>query len=260
MILNSQYSNIENLYKSLDKHPVFNALSNLEDLQAFMSWHVFAVWDFMSLTKRLQRELTCVDLPWTPPKYPHAARLINDIVLGEESDDMPDGGHLSHFEMYLSAMDEVGADTSQIKQFVELVRSGLDVDKALIKVDVHPDIQAFVNHTMKISMTGNVYQVLGNFFFSRENVIPMMFKSLLDNWQIDESTAPMFVYYLNRHIELDSDSHGPAVWKIINEMTESRPDAINELKHAATIAIQARLNLWDGLSKQLSMENIALAS
>jgi hypothetical protein len=260
MILNTKFSDIEKLYQSLDNHPVFNTLSNIENLQSFMSWHVFAVWDFMSLTKRLQRELTCVDLPWTPPIYPHAARLINDIVLGEESDDMPDGCHLSHYEMYLIAMEEIGADTSQVKKFVELVSSGVDVDKALIKVNAHPGIQDFVNHTIKIAMTGNVYQVLGNFFFSRENVIPMMFKSLLERWQIDESMAPMFVYYLKRHIELDADSHGPAVWKIINEITEANPESIGELKEAASIATQARVNLWDGLLQQFSTEHLQHAS
>lgn len=189
MILSDQFSEVEKLYRSLDEHPVFKALSSIDELQLFMSWHVFAVWDFMSLTKRLQRELTCVDLPWTPPKYPIAARLINDIVLGEETDAMPDESHLSHYEMYLQAMEEIGADTSQVKEFVELVRAGVDVEEALIKVETHPGIQDFVKHTIDIAMNGDLYQVLGNFFFSRENVIPMMFRSLLDSWQIDENRA-----------------------------------------------------------------------
>jgi hypothetical protein len=203
----------------------------------------------MSLTKRLQRELTCTDQPWIPPKHPIAARLVNEIVLGEETDEMPEGGYLSHYEMYLAAMEEIGADTSQVKQFIDLVHDGMTVNDALNKVGVHPGIQSFVNHTMHIVNSGNLYQVLGNFFFGREDVIPKMFKALLNNWHLDEENAPMFVYYLNRHIELDSDSHGPAVWRIINEMTKDKPETIEELKDAARKAINARIQLWDGLTE-----------
>ena len=70
-----------------------------------------------------------------------------------------------------------------------------------------------------------------------------------DIFYLDEENAPMFVYYLNRHIELDSDSHGPAVWRIINEMTKDKPETIEELKDAARKAINARIQLWDGLTE-----------
>lgn len=250
--LDRQFSEIIAKQRVLESHPVFSSIKDIEDLRLFMSWHVFAVWDFMSLLKQLQRKLTCVNLPWVPPGNPVAARLINEIVLGEECDDMPGGGHLSHYEMYLLAMKEIGASTEQIEDFVQRIRAGISVEAALKAVKVDPAVRRFVTGTLNTASKGSVYHVLGSFFFGRENVIPAMFRSLLANWQMDEKDAPIFVYYLNRHIELDGDSHGPAAWTIINELAGNDPAAIEQIKSAAEEAIDARIGLWDGLAERLS--------
>ncbi len=249
------HSKIEARQLVLEHHEVFESIQNMADLQLFMAWHVFAVWDFMSLIKRLQINLTSVDLPWVPSPHPLAARLINEIVLGEESDEVPGGGFLSHYEIYLLAMKEVGAQTNQIEEFVSLIRAGTPFTKALEIVSAPKCIQAFVTNTMETVKNGNVYEVLGCFFYGRENVIPQMFRNLLASWQIDTSKAPMFVYYLKRHIDLDGDTHGPAALKIINELTRDNPTAVQQLTEAAEKAINARIKLWDGLAMEFTNQN-----
>ena len=129
----------------LCSHPLFAEITSLNKLQIFMEQHVFAVWDFMSLAKRLQQDLTCMQLPWLPPVDPQSARLINEIVLGEESDEHPTRGHCSHFELYLEAMTETGADTSAIQRFIELQRQGVQADAAMQRVNVRPGVTRFVS-------------------------------------------------------------------------------------------------------------------
>jgi hypothetical protein len=95
-------------------HSLYARMASLDDVQRFMESHVFAVWDFMSLLKRLQRDLTCLDLPWVPVGEAEVRFLINEIVCGEESDIDPAGTRISHFELYLRAMHEAGAVATAI--------------------------------------------------------------------------------------------------------------------------------------------------
>lgn len=242
---------LEGRSKELKTHPVFGAVRSMSDLRYFMSWHVFAVWDFMSLVKRLQHEFTSVALPWTPPARPAAAHLINDIVLGEESDVMPDGTHASHFDLYLAAMREVGADTSQIECFVDLVRSNIAVDVALRMVNTPAPIQKFVLATIESAKNGTVAEVLGNFLYGREDAIPQMFRTLLADWSVPQENTPVFVYYLQRHIELDGDSHGPAANRLVAEMSAGNAEHLQQIYRAGIAAIEHRIALWDALQSEL---------
>jgi hypothetical protein len=231
----------------LSAHPIFSEINSLPILQRFMETHVFAVWDFMSLTKRLQQELTCVQLPWLPPQDPQAARLINEIVLGEESDDRVDHGHYSHFELYLDAMREVGASTAAVERFVALQREGVSYDTALQSVEVDPAAANFVRHTLHTALHAPGHSVAAAFLHGRESVIPQMFQRILDDWGIGIAQAPTFRYYLERHIEVDSEDHGPAAEKLLARLVDGDPQLEEDVYAAAMDAVQSPIPLWDGL-------------
>lgn len=235
----------------LSAHPIFSEIHSLPVLQRFMETHVFAVWDFMSLSKRLQQELTCVQLPWLPPRDPQAARLINEIVLGEESDDRPGHGHYSHFELYLDAMREVGASTIAVERFVALQQEGVSYDVALQSVDVDPAAVQFVRHTLHTALHAPRHSVAAAFLHGRESVIPQMFQRILDDWGIGIEQAPTFRYYLERHIEVDSEDHGPAAGKLLARLVDGNPQREEDVYASAIAAVESRIALWDGL--RLSM-------
>jgi len=248
---------LRDLRTQLELHPVFEALADIGDLRRFMRAHVFAVWDFMSLLKRLQRDLTCTQVPWVPPRDRIAAHLVNEIVLGEESDLRPDGEPASHLDLYLDAMREVGADTAQFERFLQLVDDGMEPLDALHTVGAPAHVRAFVGHTLRIARDGSTLAVMTNFFHGRENVIPRMFDALLARWRIDEAAAPMFVFYLRRHIEVDGESHGPMAQRIIDRAVDHDPARQQQVIEAAAEAVRARLALWDGVLVDLQEQPAA---
>ncbi len=117
MTLETLIDDVSELRLEVTKHPLFFRKWSLETLKIVMEHHVVAVWDFMALAKTLQKGLTCMDVPWMPPAVPESARIINEIILAEESDKIESIGFIgSHFELYLAAMDEVGAKTDAIER------------------------------------------------------------------------------------------------------------------------------------------------
>ena len=230
-------------------HPVYAEVASIEDLRRFMEDHVFAVWDFMSLLKRLQRDLTCTNVPWFPADDAKAARLINDIVIGEETDVDPDGSYVSHLDLYLRAMADVGASTRQFDTFRSLARVGTSVEAAMVRTGVAPHVQAFVAHTMRLARSGSTEEVLAAFFYGREDIIPEMFSRLqktLPGMKHDKNRLRHFVYYIERHIELDGDSHGPMGRELLDNLVADSSQRNERALRAACNSIQARIELWNG--------------
>jgi len=243
--------------ETIELHPIFGSVQSEAQLRLFMENHVFPVWDFMSLLKFLQATLAPATWPWMPRPLAHGdlVRLINDIVVAEESDKLPkshrgDSSHASHFDLYLIAMREVGADTMPITEFLSVVASrGLDA--ALEAPMVSDASRAFMKDTFALLREGKPHKVAAAFSFGRENVIPGMFTSLLEKLVITEDRAPIFHYYLKRHAELDGDEHGPAALRLVATLCGDDPVKLDEAVHAAKAALASRGRLWDSLLERL---------
>jgi len=250
--LDSLQQRLQPFYARLAEHPLYASFRTVDDLRIFMEAHLFAVWDFMSLLKALQRGLTCVDVPWTPSATPESRRLVNEIVLGEESD-LYEGQHVSHFELYRMAMQACGADTSAMDRLLQLLAQGEDLDTALERCGAPAEAITFVKGTFQVIAQGNLHATAAAFTFGREDLIPEMFKGFVRD--LDQKLAGslgIFLWYLERHIEVDGEEHGPMALRMVSDLCGDDERKWSEAEDAARIALEERLQLWDGIHARIT--------
>ncbi|MFO1021100.1 MAG: DUF3050 domain-containing protein [Planctomycetales bacterium] len=249
---------IQPLRESLLHHPLYADIREPHALRIFMQHHVFAVWDFMSLLKNLQNALTCVTVPWFPPVDPTLARFVNEIVLGEESDDDGHGGYASHFDLYHRAMVRFHAETTRIDRFIDALRHGQTVPAALDAAHVPADVRGFVEQTFSLLESGNLCAIASAFTFGREDLLPDVFQKIVD--ELDRQTGGTlddFQFYLRRHIELDGGEHGPMAARLITSLCGDDPARWEQAADAAHAALQSRLNLWNGIHAAIRHATLA---
>jgi hypothetical protein len=230
------------------RHPVLRGLRTIRDARVFLEHHVWAVWDFMSLLKSLQGELAPVTVPWRPPADPQAARLINEIVVEEEGDEGCLGRPASHFEIYLEAMDEAGADARPVRGFLAALGE-LGWREALNRSAAPAASKAFVAQTMAI-VGAPLEARVGAFALGREEIIPGMFRAAVAELVSERRAGAdlaKFQWYLERHVAIDDTRHGPMAGGLFERTCLGNEVGRALALGAARDALRARLALWDAI-------------
>ena len=242
--INILNSNLTKYREEIVNHALYKKLNSVEDIAVMMEYHVYAVWDFMSLLKALQSLLTCTTSPWKPVGDGKIRQLVNSIVLEEESDVDKENNPLSHYEMYIDAMKQCGANTSAIESFVANV-SATNIPS------VNDGVDAFLNTTFDVIDSNETHKIASAFTFGREDLIPDMFTAIVNEYNT-ENNLDKFVYYLERHIELDGGEHGPLALELISNLCGDDDDKWREVEETAIACLVARKKLWDSILANLN--------
>jgi hypothetical protein len=243
---------IEPLRQQIINHKVYGLITSIDDLGVFMNHHIYAVWDFMSLLKALQQNLTCTAVPWFPVGSANTRYLINEIVTGEESDLDSGGNRKSHYEMYLEAMQQCGAEPVAFLDFIAALKNSGNVGAAFNALDVPVTVRGFVEHTFEVINSGKPHLQAAVFTFGREDLIPNMFLSIVNDLNSKfPGQVSQFKYYLDRHIEVDGDHHSHLALEMTAELCGTNPQKWEEITEASIIALQKRIGLWDGVYEEI---------
>lgn len=246
---------VKGLQQLAGEHRVFAQITSIDKLRLFVEFHVWCVWDFMCLAKALQRKLGSQTNFWTPSKRPDLLRLINDIIEEEETDIAVDGRILSHFEIYVEAMREIGADIEPITNFIYDMEQNRDAIPALEARGIPKSSIEFVKSTLDIAQM-EAHEIASAFAFSRENLVPNMLSSLLPNVLRDTAENSALIWYMRRHIELDFNEHGSASVDIFEGLVGSDPAIRSNSLSIAAAAIEARIRYLDAISEALEAKPI----
>lgn len=240
------------LKNQLKKHEIYNHIKTIDDIKNFMRYHVFAVWDFMSLLKSLQNDLTCTSIPWIPSENSKVARLINEIVLIEESDIYNEITQ-SHYQMYIAAMKDIGAICLDIQILITAIKNNVSIFTYLNKSNLDSRIKNYLRNTFDIINTNETHLKLAAFTYGREDIIPTMFLEIVKQLKIKEDKKlDKFISYLERHIEVDGDDHSPMCKEMLIEICGDDNIKWKEIRLVAKKCLQQRIYLWDAILDKIN--------
>lgn len=243
---------IEPFRQEIINHKVYSVIKDIDDLKIFMQYHVFAVWDFMSLLKTLQNNLTCTRVPWFPMGSADTRYLINEIVVGEESDIDFHGVRKSHFEMYLDGMEQCGADMLQVLLFIDEMKQSEDCHAAFRISNAPLQVRDFVDFTFKTIASQKNYLQAAVFTFGREDLIPDMFVSVINTLHKNfPNEISIFKYYIERHIEVDGGHHSQLALQMTANLCGTNEQFWLEAEEAIIESLIRRIGLWDGIYDQI---------
>ena len=124
--------------------------------------------------------------------------------------------------------------------------------EALHRAGISEPAQEYVQSTWDIIESQSPHRIAAAFTLGREEVIPDMFQNFL---KTIEKHVPVelghFAYYLGRHIHADADRHAPMAMRMLVALCGDDPDKWREAAETTQIALQARQEFLDAITKRL---------
>ena len=139
-------------------------------------------------------------------------------------------------------MKNMDAKTDELDKLTSKISDKGYNEKYLDDIDASDEVKSFLKHDLEVSMNGTLPEIVGAFTLGREKVIPNMFGYILP--AIKETSASKYlITYLERHIDVDGDRHGPLSMKLLNATCDEKQ--LSLAYETAIKSLELRLSVWD---------------
>ena len=128
------------------------------------------------------------------------------------------------------------------------MRAGDSLTEAIARTELAEPVRRFVGHTFAVIEQGDLCGIAAAFTFGREDLLPDVFRRIVERVHMEsQGGLDDFKFYLDRHIALDGDEHGPMANRLVSTLCGSDPARWQTAESAAAGCLEARREFWDAI-------------
>ncbi len=239
----------ERYFQILENHKLYERVADEASLRLFIEHHVICVWSYNFLLRDIHQELVTMIHPLNSQSQKEAIRLVSEMILEEEVEEQNDGTLVSHLEIYLEAMQDLGANISPIVSFFDLQDSGQTWQTALKHAHFPTAVSRYARKMSRIA-EGPLHERAAALFYEGEPFIPdafLMRLGLLGN----AVKIGRLLDYFERHIEGLKRPGFSASGRLVEILCGDDEQMALEAEKAAEEAMKNRVDLWNQISDKL---------
>ena len=153
-------------------------------------------------------------------------------------------------------MEEIEAETATINHFVSGIKDLDSIGNYIKKSDLNSAIKSFLNFSFLTIEGWKSHEIAAAFTFGREEIIPDMFIEIIQQTEkTNKISLDKINYYLQRHIDLDGDEHGPLAHEMIVGLCKNDSKKWEEVIDISKKALKERIQLWDFINFSIKHKN-----
>ena len=233
----------ERYFQILESHRLYTALTRREALATFTEYHVVCAWSYNALLRSLQRDIFTQSLPINSDAHKEAIRILSEVAIEEQANESDDGQFISHLELYLDAMEDLGANTAPIIGFFDILAGGVGAAKAVEYADFCPEVAAYARTTVRL-LERQFHERAAGLFYEGEYFIPDRFLHQL-NRLTPAVPVDRLLEYFDGHIEGLKRPGYSAAGRLVEIFTADDEILSEEAEQVGEQVMRQRVHLWN---------------
>ncbi len=249
---------VQPLRKQIVHHDIFQQLDSLEHLQLFMESHAFVVWEDLSIVRAFQKSKNKDFVPWALRENAAQMRSLYATLLLAEADLDMEGKPQNHLDLYIQAMEEVGANTSKIGLLMRYLEQGVPWVDAVSSLRINPRYKEGIIHLLRHLELAEAHHLYALFGFARLHQIPPLLEATaLDLAEQHPEHVATFVYYLEQARQYMCLQEDVLMAQMLTEQCGQDKEKWDSCTRLVAEVLQWRIKVLDSISRLIPQEEVS---